>query len=451
MDEIDAFLEKHPDIDVIDGMLPDLNGIIRGKRLNRQDLGKIYEAGYFVPAANMLLNVIGTSDDPKGIGGSDGDPDATVMPIPGTLVPVPWFEKETGQVLCSLYGDDGKPHYLDPRGLLANVVNRFRDMGLNPVVALEQEFYLIDPEPSPDGIPQAPILPSTGRRARGTQPMSIVDLEDFSGFFDQVSSSCKIQKIATGAVSAEYAIGQFEINLVHTDDPLAAADDAVLLPRVIKNIARRHGVEATFMAKPYPQQSGSGMHMHVSLFDGKGHNVFSGGDESGNETLHHAAGGLLQTLPEAMAIFAPNINSFRRYAPESYVPIRRNWGVNNRSVAVRVPRSTDQNRRIEHRMAGADANPYLALAAVLAGMHHGMINRIPPPGKSVGIDSHELDPEIPFNWADALERMTKSEWMAEYLGEKYVRAYVACKQGEMEAFQSKPSRREYEWYLRPDY
>jgi len=451
MDEIESFLNAHPDIEYIDGMLPDLSGIIRGKRINREDLRKIYDKGFFVPASTVLLYVIGDSDDPEGIGFSDGDPDATVMPIPGTLVPVPWFEKPIGQVLCGLYDDDGTPHYLDPRGVLGKVVERFHAIGLNPVVALEQEFYLIDPEPGADGFPQPPILPATGRRASGTQVLSIVDLEDFGLFLDQVSQACKIQNIPTGAVSAEYAVGQFEINLLHTDDPLAAADHAVLLPRVIKSVARQHGIEATFMAKPFAEQAGSGMHMHVSLLDEKGNNIFSGGDESGNRTLHHAVGGLLETMPDAMAIFAPNINSYRRYAPDIYVPIRRNWGVNNRSVAVRVPGGDDENRRIEHRMAGADANPYLALAAVLAGMHHGMVNKIQPPEMSVGNDAHELDPEIPFRWGRALDKMAQSEWMAEYLGEKYLRAYVACKRGEMDSFLSRPSRREYAWYLRPDY
>ncbi|MBT7942739.1 MAG: glutamine synthetase, partial [Alphaproteobacteria bacterium] len=335
MDEVSQFLAMHPDVETFDTILPDLCGVIRGKRIARDGLEKIYKNGFQIPASSVLLDVRGDTDDPEGRGVSDGDPDVVARPVAGTLVTVPWFEKPMAQLMVSFYEEDGTPHYFDPRHVLQRVLDRFTDLGLRPVVALEQEFYLLDPDGGLEGNPKPPILPSTGRRASGTQVLSISDLEGFALYLDQVAESCKIQNIPVGPVTSEYATGQYEINLMHTDDPLAACDHALLLPRVVKGVARAHGVDATFMAKPYPDKSGSGMHMHVSLFDENGNNVFSGGDETGNETLHHAVGGLLDTMADAMALFAPNINSYRRFMPGTYVPISRSWGANNRSVAVR--------------------------------------------------------------------------------------------------------------------
>ncbi len=449
MDEVSQFLADHPDVETFDTILPDLCGVIRGKRIARDGVEKVYKDGYQVPASSVLLDVRGDTDDPEGRGVSDGDPDVTARPIPGTLVTVPWFEKPMAQLMVSFYEEDGSPHYFDPRHVLQRVLDRFTDLGLRPVVALEQEFYLLDPEGGLEGNPKPPILPSTGRRASGTQVLSISDLEGFALYLDQVAESCKIQKIPVGPVTSEYATGQYEINLKHTDDPLASCDHAMLLPRVVKGVARAHGVDATFMAKPYPDQSGSGMHMHVSLLDEKGNNVFSGGDETGNETLHHAVGGLMDTMADTVGLLAPNINSYRRFMPGTYVPISRSWGANNRSVAVRIPAGDDANRRLEHRIAGADANPYLALAAVLAGMHYGITKKISPPKPFTSDATVQSDDTIPKQWHRALDVLAKSDVMADYLGEDYVRIYVACKRDEMTSFMSEPTPREYEWYLRP--
>ncbi|MBT4932117.1 MAG: glutamine synthetase [Rhodospirillaceae bacterium] len=450
MSEVSEFLDKHPDVDTFDTIIPDLCGVIRGKRIARDGVRSIYKKGFQIPGSSVFLDVRGDTDDPGGMGVTDGDPDVTAHPVAGSLVMVPWFEKPMAQLLVSFFEEDGTPYIFDPRHVLQRVLDRFTDIGLRPVVALEQEFYLLDPEGGLQGNPKPPILPSTGRRASGTQVLSISDLEGFALYLDQVAESCKIQKIPVGPVTAELATGQYEINLIHTDDPLVACDHALLLPRVVKGVARAHGVNATFMAKPYPDQSGSGMHMHVSLIDEKGNNVFSGGDETGNETLHFAVGGLLGTMADAMALFAPNINSFRRFMPGTYVPVSRSWGANNRSVAIRIPAGDDANRRLEHRIAGADANPYLALAAVLAGMHHGISKKISPP-PAAGIDTPpQEDHGLPKKWHRALDVLEKSEVMADYLGKEYCDLYVTCKRDEMESFMAEASPREYEWYLRPE-
>jgi glutamine synthetase len=450
MDEVSDFLAANPDVETFDAILPDLCGVIRGKRIAREGVGSIYKKGFQIPGSSVFLDVRGDTDDPQGMGVSDGDPDVTARPVEGSLVMVPWFEKPMAQLLVSFYEEDGRPYRFDPRHVLQRVLDRFAELGLHPVVALEQEFYLLDPEGGIEGNPKPPILPSTGRRASGTQVLSISDLEGFGLYLDQVAESCKIQKIPVGPVTSELATGQYEINLVHTDDPLAACDHAMLLPRVVKGVARAHGIDATFMAKPYGGQSGSGMHMHVSLLDGQGNNIFSGGDVTGNETLHHAAGGLLDTMAGAMAFFAPNINSYRRFLPGNYAPVSRSWGANNRLVAVRIPAGDDANRRLEHRIAGADANPYLALAAVLAGMHHGISNKISPPPAVTAENPPEVDHSLPKKWHRALDELAQSEVMADYFGEEYCKLYVTCKRDEMESFLSQASPREYEWYLRTE-
>lgn len=450
MDEVSEFLAAHPDVETFDAILPDLCGVIRGKRIAREGVQSIYKKGFQIPGSSVFLDVRGGTDDPLGMGVSDGDPDVTARPVAGSLVMVPWFEKPMAQLLVSFFQEDGAPYSFDPRHVLQRVLDRFTELNLRPVVALEQEFYLLDPEGGLEGNPKPPILPSTGRRASGTQVLSISDLEGFSLYLDQVAESCKIQKIPVGPVTSELATGQYEINLVHTDDPLAACDHAMLLPRVVKGVARAHGVDATFMAKPYAERSGSGMHMHVSLLDAHGENVFSGGDHTGNETLHHAAGGLLDSMADAMAFFAPNINSYRRFMPGTYVPISRSWGANNRSVAIRIPAGDDANRRLEHRIAGADANPYLALAAVLAGMHHGISKKISPPPVTTPDSPPQADHGLPKKWHRALDVLAESEVMADYFGEEYCELYVTCKRDEMESFMSQASPREYEWYLRSE-
>lgn len=450
MNEGKVFLKAHPDVSAIDAILPDINSVIRGKRIAPGSLGKIYDRGFQIPASTMMLDVTGNDLDPLGISIAAGDPDVTARPVAGTLVPVPWATKPTAQMLVSLFENDGKPYLFDPRHVLAGVVSRFTEMGLKPVVALEQEFYLIDTEGGRDGFPQPPIVPSTGRRASGMQVLSISDLDGFSDFLDEVSAGCAAQNIPVGPISSEYAVGQYEINLIHTDDPLAAADQATLLPRIIKGVAATHDMDATFMAKPYTDQSGSGMHIHASIYDQTGKNIFAGGDETGSPSLHHAIGGLLAALPESMAIYAPNINSYRRFKPDNSVPINRTWGANNRSVAVRIPGGDDNDRRLENRIAGADANPYLTLAAMLAGIHHGLTNKIAPPEISTGDACNTIDPGLPLRWDTALAELERSEIISAYLGAEYCKAYVACKRTEMDAFFSVPTTREFEWYLRPD-
>ncbi len=444
------FLAAHPETRTVDAIFADLSGIVRGKRYPIDQLAKLYGGAIAMPASVYLLDATGESHDPGGRGFSDGDPDAGVRIVPGSLKPVPWADRPGCQVMITLVEEGERPYPFEPRNLLARVAERFAELDLRPVVAFELEFYLVDRERGPDGAPQPPVSPVTGARDRGTQVYGMAEVDAFAALLDDVTQACAAQDIPSSAMTAEYAPGQFEINLQHVADPMLAADHCVMFKRAVKGVARRHGVQASFMAKPYLDQTGCGLHLHISLQDKTGRNVFDGGEAPASATLEHALGGILEIMPESMAFLAPNVNSFRRYQPNVFVPIRRTWGFENRSTALRIPLGRGEARRIEHRIAGADANPYLALATALAGIHHGITNEIAPPPAFEGNAGFAFDEELPFRPRPALARLVESEVLADYLGTEYPRLYAACKTEELKAFERHISAREYAWYLQPD-
>jgi glutamine synthetase len=446
--ELDRFLKAHPDIRYVDALFVDLCGIVRGKRFPREHAAKIFRSGVQIAHTVYLLDVTGLNADPCGHGFSDGDPDGTGWPVPGTVVPVPWAGHPTAQVLMSLHDEQRQPWIVDPRNVLRRVAKRFAELELSPVVALELEFYLLDMQRDATGAPQPPISPATGLRESGTQVYGMAELDAFAGFLHDVEEACRIQSIPASMASAEFAPAQYEINLQHVDDPLTAADHAALLCRVIRAVARAHNMRATFMAKPFLDQTGNGLHIHMSLLDASGRNVFDdGGRPEGSAILRHAIGGLAATMAESMAVFAPNVNAYRRFAANQFVPVAPRWSVNNRSAAFRIPTGDGASRRIEHRVSGADANPYLALAAVLAGAHHGIVNRLDPGPPSTGNAGAEMDQHVPFNLADALAAMRRGAVIADYFTPEYVAFYCETKRLEHERFMAAISPREYEWYL----
>lgn len=449
-DEAAAFLAAHPATRYLDVIYADLCGVIRGKRYPIEDLGKLTRSGLAFPGAVFLLSVNGGTQDPMGHGFSDGDPDRPVRLVPGSLAPVPWSAVPLAQALVTMSEPDGAPYAFEPRNVLRRVAAGFAATGLTPVVAFELEFYLIDRERDAGGAPQPPVLPTTGRRDAATQVYGMNEVEAFAPLLAEIHESCRAQGIPVGALSAEYAPGQYEINLAHVPDPLLAADQAVLFKRAVQGVARKHGLQATFAAKPYPAEAGSGLHLHVSLLDRAGSNVFDGGAALASESLRHAIGGALATMPDAMSLFAPSVNSFRRYKANNFVPVSRSWGFENRSAAIRVPTGPGSARRIELRTPGADANPYLALAGLLAGIQHGLERRLDPGAPASSNAGAALDPAVPLRPFRALEKLRDSAVLRAALGEDYVAAYVATKWAETEAFYDQIGPAEYAWYLQAD-
>jgi glutamine synthetase len=393
--------------------------------------------------------VLGGTIQETGLGFDEGDADRSCLPIDGTLVPVPWRDGEgIAQIQVSMVDHDGSPFYGDPRHVLATVLKRFIALGLTPVIAIELEFYLLDPERTIDGRAQPPRLPQTGRREYQTQINSMVDLNEYSAVLAEISAACEAQQVPSGTALAEYGPGQFEVNLHHSSDALAACDQAIRFKRLVRGVAVRHGMEATFMPKPYMDMAGSGAHIHVSMLDPQGRNIFAAEDATGSDQLKHAIGGLAATMADAMLIFAPTANSYRRYRSEAYVPLNPSWAVNNRGVALRIPASTPENRRIEHRVAGADANPYLLTAAVLAGIHHGLQRRLDPGAPVAGNAYTNATTTLPITWPEAALKFEASKVMQEYLGEKFHHLFVTTRRGELQAFESHVTPLEYAWYAR---
>lgn len=446
MSEAKAFVKDNPQIEFVDVLIYDLCGIMRGKRIPVSELDKLYSGGMMLPSTIHLMDVTGDSIDPDGRGLSDGEPDAVVTPVPGTLCPVPWKEASLAQVFTTFYEPDGSPTIDDPRHVLAGVVAEFTGLGLTPVVACELEFYLIEPRRDHYGPPIPSRMPRSGRRSVEGQVYSMAQLDDYADFLRDVAAACDVQDIPAGAASIEYAPGQFEINLNHVNDAVTAGDHAALLQRVIRGVALNYGAEATFMAKPVIGGTGNGLHIHCSLLDTDGTNVFDDGGPDGTDLLRYAVGGMLDSMGEGMPFFAPNVNSYRRFVPDSYVPMARTWAHNNRSVALRIPGGGCKARRFEHRIAGADANPYLTLAALLSGVLHGLKNRIEPPPMCEG-DAGHVDGDIPRTWQAGLDVLEHATILPRYMTETYCRRYRLVKQDELDRFYGVISDREYEWYM----
>jgi glutamine synthetase len=343
---------------------------------------------------------------------------------------------------------DGSPCRYDPRQALARVVARFAEKGLTPVVAPELEFYFVDAETDEAGIPSPP-RGMGGDRLESSQVYMLDVKSAFAAVLAEIDAAAKALGAPADAAIAEFGPGQFEINLAHTADPLAAADHAVLLRRAVRGVARKHGMEACFMAKPYGEHSGSGQHFHVSLVDEDGRNVFDAGDaDSPNALMRAAVGGLIETMAEATLLFAPHLNSYRRLRPGTYAPCYAAWGLDNRGVAVRCPAIKGPAARIEHRVAGADANPYLALAAILAGMLRG-IERGADPGDPVsGEPGPGTGGALPGNWQAAISAFEASRFVREALGAEFARVYALMKRQEMERMLRRVTDAEYDAYLR---
>ena len=446
--ELHEFLEQHPAVTRLDAFIIDLCGNAVGKRLPRAYMENLFATGTPVCAAMQLVDVLGNTADPMGHGFSDGDPDAFARPVSGMLAPVPWMGEQRAQVLCELTSaTDGAPFWYDPRQVLKQVVARFAELGVKPVVAEELEFYLIEAGSLDMVSPQGASSPRTRAPDSQGKVLSLDKLDEFDLVLSAIERVCEAQGIPTTTMISEYGAGQFEMNLQHQDDPVRAADHAALLRRAVQGAARAEGIDATFMSKPFADESGSGLHIHLSLQNDAGENLFDPKTENGDATLAHAVGGLQATMAEGMAIFAPNINVYRRFKPDQFVPVTKDWGENNRSVAFRLPIGDDGSRRLEHRVAGAEANPYLVMAAVLAGVHYGLTNEIDPGGKHAGNAGSEVDATLPLTPWDAFRAIEDAKILPDYLGADYPKIYAQVKRAEFEAFMENTFIREFEWYL----
>lgn len=444
-DRLRAFLDEHPLVETVEIILPDLVGVARGKRFDVGELAAALRGEAVFSSTLYALDTAGANVDRSGLVWEEGDADRPISLDLATLAPVPW-NAGRAQILGGLDDHDGTPFFADTRRLLGRVAEGFAAHGLRPVTALELEFYLLDPALDAAGLAQLPESRRLGRRARECEVYSFDRLAEVDGFLDTLKGYCQAQGIpAKGAVS-EFAPGQFEVNLKHVNDPVTAADHALLFKRCVKVAAEAHGLRACFMAKPFEQLSGNGLHIHLSLVDEAGRNVFAQG-EAGEALLRHGIHGLQQVMAESMLIFAPNANSYRRLQPLSYAPTAPTWGINNRTVALRVPAGPRAARRIEHRAPGADANPYLATAAMFAGVLIGLEAKGDPGPPIKGNAYAQARRTVPTNWAEALLAFEQGGRLTPYLGERFKRLYAACRRAEFDRFEAQLTALDFEWYL----
>lgn len=448
VNELDEFLAGHQDLEAVQLFITDPCGVPRGKTASIDELARLYADGRPVAGSILGLDITGTDVDATGLVWDAGDADLLCRPVAGTLVRAPWLARPTAQVMLSMYTLDGQPAPADPRHVLARAIERLCVRGLTPVLAIELEFYVLNEGAAGTSIPEpAGSLRRDGGRI---EAYGLARLEELAPMFDEVYAAARAQGIPAETLMSEYAPGQFEITLAHRNDALRAVDEAILLKRLLRGVAARHGHLVTFMAKPYVELAGSGMHVHVSVADAAGENLFAAEDPQGSPLLRHALGGLKATMAESLLVFAPNGNSYRRFRSRSYAPIATQWGVNNRSVSLRIPTGPPASRHIEHRLAGADANPYLAAAIVLAGIEHGIEARLDPgpPVTGNGYAEQGALGELPQTWQEAIDRAAGSTFLADALGAPFHKVFLAIKRQECERFSAEVTELDRAWYLR---
>ncbi len=433
------------DPSVLEAFVVDVNGIARGKWVPADRIPDVMASGIALPRSVFALDIWGCDVPAAGLAVGTGDPDGICMPVPGSLMPVTWLTRSTHQVLLSMIEQDGTPFYGDPRQVLSRVAARCAKAGLTPVMATELEFYLIDKRRTPRD-PVSPPMSSEGRwQGWQTQVLSIAELHSFEPVLADIFAACELQNLPADTVVRENGPGQYEVNLKHVADALAAADHAFLLKRIVKGVARRHGWDATFMAKPYGHVAGSGMHVHMSMLDDRGRNIMAEENGAPSVRLRHAVGGMMATMADAMLLLAPHANSYRRLCPGTHAPTNITWGLDNRTASIRII-TAGQATRVEHRVAGADCNPYLAIAGILAGALHGLENQIDP-GPAISGEEREGHEVLPFNWDDAIDAFDASKVMGHYLGAEYQDLFSACKAQEQAEFRRRVTDVEYDAYL----
>lgn len=437
------WLQAHPEITSLRLAAFDLNGLPRGKRVPRDQAGKAYEGAARMPFSVLNVDIWGEDIANSPLVFDSGDADGVLHPTERGLLPLPWLGSPAAFLPLMLFDEDGAPFMGDPRQVLSAVLKRYEAKALRPVVATELEFYLLDGGDSP----APPTSPQTGRPLSRANVLSISGLDAFDSFFSDLYDACEAMDIPADAAISEAGLGQFEINLNHQDDALKAADDAQFFKMAVRGIARKHGMCASFMAKPYSDQPGNGLHTHFSVLDQQGDNIFDDGTAKGSDALRHAIAKLIETMPASTLLFAPHLNSYRRHENNSHAPTSPVWGYENRTAAIRVPGGSPKARRIEHRVAGGDANPYLMLAVILGAALVGIEEKNAPPPPIKGNGYEATDMVLPGTWDVALRTFANSKTMRNILGATLVDNLVLCKEQEIARFHAEGDASEFLTYV----
>lgn len=416
----------------IECLVPDLTGVARGKILPREKFTE--DRGMRLPQGIVAMGVTGEfpPSGPYYDVIAPTDHDMQLRPDPSTVRIVPWASDPTAQVIHDCFDHDGQLIPYAPRSVLRHVCGLYEKMGLSPVVAPELEFYLTARNTDSNMPLKAPVGRS-GRAETSRQAYSIDAVNEFDPLFEDIYDYCGKMELNVDTLIHEVGAGQMEINFFH-GDPLNLADEVFLFKRTVREAALRHDMYATFMAKPIAGEPGSAMHIHQSLVDQEsGRNIFSKADGSPSDEFFHFIGGLQRYIPAAMALVAPYVNSYRRLARHTAAPINIEWGYDNRTVGIRSPISGPQARRVENRVIGADANPYVALAMTLACGYLGLKNKIRPKPEMRG-DAYLSPYTLPRSLGEALDWLRRETDLHEVLGAGFITVYTEVKELEFEEF-----------------
>ena len=445
MEAVKRFLDQH-NITEVESTLPDMTGNARGKFYPTNKF--LAEAGGRIPETLLVQTVTGdwASNHYDIIDSSDRD--MQLVPDPNTLRLVPWADEPTAQVINDCYTVEGELHPLASRTVLRRVLKLYEKDGLKPVIAPEVEFYLIQQNHDPD-YEIKPAKGRSGRRETARQSYSIDAVNEFNPIIDTLYHYCDVQGLDVDTLIHESGAAQMEVNFLH-GDPLKLADEVFIFKRTLRETALKHNIYATFMAKPMQSEPGSSMHIHQSVLDMKNNrNIFVGKKEGEfSSRFYHYMGGLQKYIPNAISFFAPNVNSYRRFAPEISAPTNMKWGIDNRTTGLRVPNAFKEATRIENRFPGADCNPYLAIAANLACGYLGLKNKLQPTNPTTD-NAFEEGEQVALarTLEEGLRLLEECPELADIMGKRFINAYVGVKRSEFETFHEVISSWEREYLL----
>ncbi|PVA11296.1 glutamine synthetase [Pelagivirga sediminicola] len=405
----------------------DLNGQMRGKRMPASYFSGLDQNGVRMPLSVLNVDIKGADIENSPLVFETGDADGIMRPTSRGPVPLPWLDSQQPLVPMQMYLEDGTPFYGDARHALARVLERYAARGWQVMAATELEFTLVD-----DSGKQLKHVrdPRNRRRIDASEILSLTQMDAFDPFLSALYEACDAMGIEAQTTTSEAGVGQFEITLNH-QDAMRAADDTWLFKALIRGLAHKYDCAATFMAKPFAQDSGNGMHMHFSVLDADGNNVFDDGGPKGTETLRHAIGGCLAAMQGSTLVFAPHANSYARMTPGAHAPTAICWAYENRTAAIRVPGGSPRARRIEHRVAGGDINPYLSFAAILGAALIGIEDAMDPGAPLSGSAYGQDLPQLATDWASAVDLFEADLLLPRIFEQRLIRNYVQTKRQEI--------------------
>ncbi|WP_306116864.1 MULTISPECIES: glutamine synthetase family protein [unclassified Roseovarius] len=421
----------------------DLNGRMRGKRVPGSYAEKLGKGTVRMPLSALNVDIFGADIDNSPLVFETGDADGILMPTDRGPMPVPWLAVDQPLVPMVMHHDDGTPFDGDPRHALVAVLDRYAARGWRVMAATELEFTLADDS---DDTLRTVRDPRSGRRLTAPGVLSLAQMDAFDPFLSALYEGCEAMGIPAQTATSEAGIGQFEITLNH-QDALRAADDTWAFKSLIKGLARQHGFAASFMAKPFADDAGNGMHLHFSVLDGEGRNIFDDGGEAGTDLLRAGVAGCVAAMPASTLIFAPHANSYTRLVPGAHAPTGACWAYENRTAAIRIPGGPPAARRIEHRVAGGDINPYLTFTAILGAAIMGIEDNMTPPAPLTGNAYEQGLPQLAADWQTATDRFETDPVIGRFFSPTMIRNLVMTKRQELRLMSAIPEAEHWKTYL----